>query len=415
MIYLLGGYMWLYVHRPFEVWPWLGALQVERGYMLLMLTAWLVYPNKGFSFSRMHIAIGLFLLALLGGWMTSPYANAPGCWETVDNSLKVLVFYAVMVTTVRDEKGLRLLIKLFLAATALYLGHSFYELLCGRYQWRMGVSRMIGVDVTYGDPNAFASTLLYTLPLLVPFWRERPRTVPRVLLLGYAAVACYSILRTGSRAGFVGLCLWGVLFFVASSTRKLQALLLCGVLGLVGLVGLTVVMPDDVQNRYLTLVDADAGPANAQTSADGRLAGFLEGIRVWSQSPLFGYGPATFAISTERGGQAHNLYGQVLSEMGLVGAVALGLMVTFFFSNWRLAQRLRSGPDDFAYQVARAVGFIVILLLVMGWAGHNLFRYNWQWFAAFQAIALHVLWKRAEERRFAPYPSYAPAYAGAFA
>jgi O-antigen ligase len=415
MIYLLGGYMWLYVHRPFEVWPWLGAFQIERAYMLLMLVAWLVYPNKGFSFSRMHIAIGVFLVALLGSWMTSPYANAPGCWETCDNTLKVLVFYLLLVTSVRDEKGLRLLVLLFLAATGLYLAHSFYELLCGRYQWRMGTSRMIGVDLTYGDPNAFASTLLYTLPLLVPFWREKPRTVARPLLIGYAALACFSILRTSSRAGFVGLCLWGVMFVVASSQKKLQALMLCVVLGLVGLGALTVVMPDDVQHRFLTLVDSDAGPANAQLSAEGRLAGFLEGIRVWAQSPLFGHGPATFAISTERGGQAHNLYGQVLSELGLVGAVALGLMVTFYFANWRLAQRLRSGPDDFAYQVARAVGFIVILLLVMGWAGHNLFRYNWQWFAAFQAIAIHVLWKRAEERRFAPYPSYAPSYAGAFA
>jgi hypothetical protein len=27
----------------------------------------------------------------------------------------------------------------------------------------------------------------------------------------------------------------------------------------------------------------------------------------------------------------------------------------------------------------------------MGCAGHNLFRYNWQWFAAFGAIALHCL------------------------
>ena len=30
MIWMLGGYMWLFVHRPFEVWPWLGDLQIER-------------------------------------------------------------------------------------------------------------------------------------------------------------------------------------------------------------------------------------------------------------------------------------------------------------------------------------------------------------------------------------------------
>ena len=36
MIWLLGGYMWLFVHRPFEVWPALGSLQIERGYMFVV-------------------------------------------------------------------------------------------------------------------------------------------------------------------------------------------------------------------------------------------------------------------------------------------------------------------------------------------------------------------------------------------
>ncbi|MGL4551286.1 MAG: O-antigen ligase family protein [Gemmataceae bacterium] len=415
MIWLLGGYMWLYVHRPFEIYPSLGSLQIERGYMLLMLTAWLVYPNKGLSFSRMHVAIGLFLVALLGSWSGSPYANKPGCWETCDNCLKVLVFYGILVTTVRDEKGLRLLVLLFLAATGLYLAHSFYEFVCGRYQYRMGVSRMMGVDVTYADPNAFAATLLYTLPLLLPFWNEGPRRVPRWVIVGYAALACYSIFRTGSRGGLMGLIFAGVMIAVVGAKNRVQALALCAGLGLVAAVGLTVAAPDDLQRRYLTIVDSAAGPENAQRSAEGRLFGFFEGIRLWTRSPLFGNGPASFALATGEGFQAHNLYGQVLSELGLVGTLALGLMVAFFFANWRLAYRLRSGPDDFAYQVARSVGFIVILLLVMGWGGHNLFRYQWQWFAAFQAIAVHVLWQRAEARRYAPLPAYRPAYAGAFA
>lgn len=415
MIWLLGGYMWLYVHRPFEIYPSLGALQIERGYMFLMLTAWLVYPNKGFSFSRMHLAIGMFLVALLGSWASSPFANKPGCWETVDNTLKVLVFYAVMVTTVRDEKGLRLLVLLFLAVTGVYMSHSFYEFMCGRYQHRMGVNRMMGVDVTYADPNAFASTLLYTLPMLVPFWNEIPRRVPRWLIIAYAGLAAYCIVRTGSRAGMLGLVLWTLMYIVGAAKNKFQALALCGVLGLVGIIGLAVLTPDDLQRRYLTLVDSSVGPENAQVSAEGRLFGFVEGMRLWSQSPLFGHGPASFALATGEGFQSHNLYGQTMSELGLVGGVALGLMVTFFLLNWRLANRLRSGPNDFAYQLTRAVAYIVILLLVMGWAGHNLFRYNWQWFAAFQAIAIHVLWVRAETRQLAPYPAQASVYAGAWA
>jgi hypothetical protein len=57
MIWLLGGYMWLFVHRPFEVWPSLGALQIERGYMLIMMIAWVVTPGKGFMPNRIHLAL----------------------------------------------------------------------------------------------------------------------------------------------------------------------------------------------------------------------------------------------------------------------------------------------------------------------------------------------------------------------
>ncbi len=32
--------MWLFVHRPFEVWPWLGDLRVEHIYMLGTVFYW---------------------------------------------------------------------------------------------------------------------------------------------------------------------------------------------------------------------------------------------------------------------------------------------------------------------------------------------------------------------------------------
>ena len=44
MHWMLIGYMFLFIHRPFEVWPWLGELHVERLYMLLTLAVWLWSP-----------------------------------------------------------------------------------------------------------------------------------------------------------------------------------------------------------------------------------------------------------------------------------------------------------------------------------------------------------------------------------
>jgi O-antigen ligase len=403
MIWLLGGYMWLFVHRPFEVWPSLGDLQIERGYMLAMILAWLIYPGKTFRLNRLHLAIALFTVVLGAAWMISPYANQLGCTEVVENYAKVTVFYILVVTTVRDEKGLRLLMLLFLAAVSLYMMHSVLEFLRGRYIWRMGIRRMVGVDSTFGDPNAFSSTLLYTVPLLVPFWLERPRRIPVTVLVGYLTVVTGCILLTGSRAAFVGLTLVGFILLLGAVRRKVQAVVLCGLAAGLAFAVLSAALPDELQNRYLTIVDSSAGPRNAQESAEGRIHGILLGLKLWRQSPVLGHGPGSFALINEKRLQAHNLYGQTLSEMGTLGGLALTVLVVCFLMNSREAQRLaladpyRARARNFAYQVSRAVRLNVVMLLLMGCAGHNLYRYNWQWLAAFSAVALACLRARAAD------------------
>ena len=51
----------------------------------------------------------------------------------------------------------------------------------------------------------------------------------------------------------------------------------------------------------------------------------------------------------------------------------------------------------------------VLLLLFTGMAGHNLYRYNWVWLAAFQAIALHCVRARAAAPALLPAPRLRPA------
>ena len=201
MIWLLGGYMWLFIHRPFEVWPALGTLQIERLYMLLMILVWLVTPGKDWVPNRIYATLACFAVVLTAAWVTSPYLDLPECSNVVENYFKVAIFCVLVVTTVRDERGLRRLLLLYLLAVGLYISHSLWEYRNGRIQWRMGISRMIGVDTTFGDPNAFASTLLYVLPLTLPFWAERPGKGVRLLLIGFTGMACGCILLTGSRAG----------------------------------------------------------------------------------------------------------------------------------------------------------------------------------------------------------------------
>jgi O-antigen ligase len=397
MIWLLGVYMWLFVHRPFEIWPWLGDLQIERVYMLLMVAYWVVQPNKGWMSNRIHIALVAFTLAMTAAWLASPYMGNKGCPEIVEDYFKYLVFYVLVVTSVRDEEGLRKLLLLYLLAVTLYTGHSLLEYLHGNHQWRMGVARMVGVNQTIGDANGFAANLVYALPLTIPFWLTRPPGWLRAALVAFTLMACGCILLTGSRAGLLSLSLCTLLCLAATGRVKTVVALL--VLGALSAPIVWSCLPEDLRTRYETIIDPSVGPKNAQESASGRLDGLIFGFEAWQQSPLLGYGPGGFKYVTNREGGAHNLYGQTLSETGALGALGLAGLVLCFWLNAREARRFhRRNPDEprtFAFHAARAVALCVILLLFLGMAGHNLFRFYWIWFAAFQAVALHCIRRRA--------------------
>jgi O-antigen ligase len=393
MQWLLGGYMWLFVHRPFEYYPALGDLQIERVYMIVLLLVWLMSPEKEFRPNRLHGALAAFALAMLACWVASGYRDKT--WETIETYLKVVVFYMIVVTTVRDEAGLRRLLAMYLVATGLYMAHSLLEYVHGRYEARMGVNRMIGVDVTYYDSNSFASTLLLAMTMTLPFWKAA-RGSRRLFLAAGTGTAGLCIFLSGSRAGFLGLVVVG-LFLTWSSRQRLRVMLLIVSAVCVGVVAL----PGSLQDRLMTIIDSSRGPGNAKASAEGRIVGLLDGIKLWERSPAVGVGPGAFGYATGSGMNPHNVYGQVLGEMGSLGvAVFLGLLLAFRANGREARRRAAADGADFPAQVARAVGLAVVLMLVQGLAGHNLYRYTWVWLAAFQAVALGCLRRR---------PAFAPA------
>jgi O-antigen ligase len=402
MIWLLGGYMWLYVHRPFEVWPILGTLQIERVYMFVMLIVWLFAPGKVLVSNRIHYATAFFSFVVLLSWMLSPYIDDPFCSETVEDYFKVIVFYFVLLTTVRDEAGLRLLVTLFLAATGLYMAHSLLEFCRGRYEFRMGIVRMNGVATSNADPNSFASTLLFAFPLAIALWNSRPSKGLRWLLAAFMLGVVVCIALTGSRSAFLGLLVFGVLTLLVTARRKSQAIALCGLGGVLCLGLAVVALPAELQNRYLTIIDSSYGPQNAAASAESRMTFFLEALQAWEKSPLLGHGPRSFNIVGGHGMGAHNLYGQVVAEMGLLGVAALAVFIACFVLNWleirRFYQSYPPPPGDFAFQLSRSIAIVLVLLLLLGWSGHTLYRYNWRWFAAFQAIAVYCIRMRQQSR-----------------
>jgi O-antigen ligase len=394
MIWLLGGYMWLFVHRPFEVWPWLGELHIERVYMLFTILYWVITVEKRWIYNRLNAAFGLFWIVLLASWLLSPYCSQGSA--TVEDYFKVAMFYVLVITSVRDERDLKCLVAMYAVAVGLYMAPSLREYGCGRVTWTMGTYRMIGVDSTYNDPNTFAATIVYSLTIAWPLWQARVKKWHGWALLAYVALGVICVLLTGSRMGFVGLCSLALIAVLMSRHRWAIVMLLAFAVPLAWSL-----LPADRQDRYLTLIDPAYGPANARESAESRWRGWHDGVRLWKQNPLLGVGPGVFGLARGYALQSHHLYGQVLGEMGTLGAVAFGMVVLGFFANYRDMRRIcRWQPelqDTFTSRLIQSVTVAVILLLLMGLAGHSLYRYTWLWFGAFQAIGLHCLLRHNEE------------------
>lgn len=389
MRWLLIGYMFLFIDRPFEVWPWLGDLHVERVYMLFTLGVWAVYPNKRFLPNNQHAAYFAFGVAVLFAWAISPWA-AYG-QPIVEDWLKIVVFYVLLVTCIHDEEGLKHIAVGFLTVMGLYLLHSFREYLGGRMTYRMGISRMIGVDTTLGDPNSFGASIIFALPIVAALWKAGiGGRRGRLLMTGYVGLSCLCILLTGSRGSLIGLLVW---FSIVIWGTKYRLTALAGFIVAAPLA--FVALPESLQTRFETIINPDVGPANAKESGEGRLLGLELGYKQWMNNPLSGIGPGAWRPANRVKIESHNLYGQLVGETGTLGLLAFLSLLGCFWANLRAIRRVRrevpEWSNDLVFTLPSAIGVAVFLLLFMGNFGHNLFRFTWLWYGGFLIIARHCV------------------------
>jgi O-antigen ligase len=286
--------------------------------------------------------------------------------------------------------------------------HSLLEFSNGRHVYRMKISRLVGVDLTYSDPNSLAAGILMALAFVPAVWHSARSNWARCLLSGYVAMSFLCIALTGSRSGFVGFAIFVVVVVWRSRLRAQLAPLAILAAPLVFLA-----LPADLQLRFTTIIDPSVGPANAKESAEGRIQGFLTGMELWNKYPLTGIGPNAWIAATHRTVRAHNLLGQLAGEMGTLGLLTFISLVLAQVVNFVQIRKLyREHPEwarDFMYEFNNAVSLGVLLLLFEGNFGHNLFRYHWVWFAAFMVIARHLVTQRAQNDWRAG-PSPAPGY-----
>ncbi len=139
----------------------------------------------------------------------------------------------------------------------------------------MGISRMMGVDSTYSDPNSFGASVVLSLPFVYTLFRYEMRSWLRKSYCGYFVLAVLCVVLTGSRSASIALVFLLILWSMMQKGKKKLY-----ILALVFL-SLSVVwfnMPAEKKVRIRSIWDENAGPANAHSPqrvefTDSKLAG----------------------------------------------------------------------------------------------------------------------------------------------
>ena len=360
-------------------------LHIERVYMIITILYWALFAEKSWTSNRANLAVLLMALAMIMPTMFSQYVGFGDL--AFQNWFKLLVFYVLLMSSVRNQRDLKILLTALVVIFGIYMLHSVREYFCGRHEYRMGTARMIGVDSS-GSPNSFAASINYILPMLLPVWFLARRRWQQLFLIAWGALALFCIFRTGSRTGFagLGLLLLGGAIFSQYRWRWLVALAIVSPIILLNL-------PEDLHNRFMTLIDPSVGPVSAQDSAESRMVFFKLGMKIFAEHPIFGIGPDAFRQVNPTGLASHVLYAQALANHGLFGLAALLAFIYAFVANFIESRRLyledwMNENQKFLYYVVLATAIALLQLLFFGLGGHNFYRWTWLWYVAISALAL---------------------------
>jgi len=309
-----------------ERFPAIAAARPDFTLALLTILTAVPYVQGKMELFRLPVAKALNWLLF---WIvvSLPFVEWPGSVlrENWQPFVKAVLFFYLTVTLVDTPKRLKAFVFMLLASQVIRVLEPLYLNLTEGY---MGgatylgggefAGRLSGAPSDVINPNGLGFVIATTI-VFVHFmlWQARSFLAKLAYLLVVPGML-YALILSMSRGGFIALLVGGWLIFLQS--RRKAALVVIAILA--GL-GSWNVMTDLQKDRYLSLV---SDKTEQGATRQGRITGMIGELKLGMTNPVFGYGLGTTpeAKVNVLGGNpqaSHNLYAELLIELGLVGFV----------------------------------------------------------------------------------------------
>lgn len=396
LLTVVCGYIFLITDRPWESVSYLYGMRIQFVYAIFMIVVAGVTGRLFIKKARTNFWVfGLLVIHFL--FAPFSFSSAASMSQGFEY-FKIVLLYTLMVSAVDDDADLRVLLRAYVLSVVFFSLHSLWEYHNGKFVYRMGIVRMVGVGEVSSSPNGFGATLVLSIPLAYVLARcDLNKWIRRVSWGHLLVLVPVCVVLTGSRSAFVAMIFCVLGYFLSMGGWK-KYLTVC--LAVLAMAGGWHLMPADKQERIESIWNKDVGPANAHESAQGRIEGMIISMRMFSENPLTGVGAGKEnylgyrSAMGESAFQAHVLYGEVLSEFGLVGGfLFVGLVAAIWRWNLfvrRLIPPHARGDQQFCRCFAGAMIMVLLLLLILGLAGHNFHRNIWLFLAAWTSNLVDI-------------------------
>jgi putative inorganic carbon (HCO3(-)) transporter len=390
--YLVFIVSW-FLHLPARI-PFLGLLRAD---LVLVVILGLLAMKKSNEVRATTRTGRLIMILVVYAILTFPFVEWPGSVlkSGLPNLIKAAIFYYFTLAFVRTERDLRRFILVLVVCQVLRILEPVYLNLAYGY-WGSAASmsggteflqRLSGSPSDVVNPNGLAWVICTVLPFL--YFMQHLSWKHRLAFFTVAPICLHALALTGSRSGVIAFAILFVAILIKSRRRVL--LLAAGTVAIV--IGYSNLSPD-MQDRYLSIFGE--GDKNAAT-AEQRVEAMDGQFRVAMRRPILGHGLGTsteanfhFNDSGPYAGlalPAHNLYIELIQEIGLVGFVIFILLMFSIISDVvRSARHMPADKGAFLPKLVDILQVLIVLNVVFSFASYGLCSNDWYLLGAMAVV-----------------------------
>jgi len=297
---------------------------IARYFLILSFIGYLFSQRPKIWGPQSWLLLGILIIipisGLRNGWLGGGITQAQNFFIY---ALLPFLLYAGLLNTKRKQQWVLLI---FVSACAIMLHHGFSQFFSPDgigWSGQRDIEGRIRYLGFFNDPNDLGMFFVMNIPILFYLKSNTGSRLFKLIYYGLIIGLVYGIYLTNSRGSLVGL-LSLLLLFCYFNYSKIKFFFYV-------LLSLPVVILG--MSKFRT-IDAD------ESSADGRIQAWYEGIQMFKYRPVFGVGKGEFIEHHSR--TAHNSYVLIMAELGTLGYVlwlsALLLTVLMLFRIFNLNQ-----------------------------------------------------------------------------